>query len=242
METSYPIRIIVVEGKTDLHVILHLLEKSNPNMRCERVNNYTSVARLPGKRNLQINICQEGSFSELCDEIEVWLMKPKLECVGFVFDANGDPRRNWQRVRNRILRVYEELQDIPSPELREIFCETPVPGGIWVRDCVPKVGMWMMPNNKDTGAIEEFLAYMIRQEDHCWEHTQKYVKTIFQEGIRFPKRKVLKEKNIPKANIHAWLAVQEEPGKPPGTAIKTGYFDTENLRVQAFRQWLGNLP
>ena len=99
----------------------------------------------------------------------------------------------------------------------------------------------MMPNNKDTGAIEEFLTYMIHLKDHYWKHAQDYVETILQEGKQFPERKTIKEKNISKANIHAWLAVQEEPGNPPGTAIEAGYFDAESVKVQPFRQWLRNL-
>ena len=242
MITTDSSRVIVVEGKTDLQIISHLLEKIDSKIICD--DSKTIVLQLLRERDLKLAICQEGGFDQLCKEVSIRLKESELECIGFVFDANGDPKGNWRKVRRRIVGAHKELQAASTPTLREVFHETPVSGGLWIRDYNPKVGMWMMPNNKETGAIEDCLAYMIHPKDHCWRHTQRYVETIFQEGKKNPNRKVktLEGKNISKANIHAWLAVQEKPGIPPGTAIKAGYFNTTNPAAQSFQKWLGNLP
>lgn len=239
---SIPRKFIVVEGKTDMHVVLHLLNKKNPQMDEVSRTDLSITVQLEGVKSLQLVVSQAEGFDNVCNEIRAKIMEPKLECIGFVFDANGAPDERWQKIRNKIHKAHPKLQSISSSTLNKIFHEMPVQGGVWIKDYRPEVGIWMMPNNKDTGAIEDFLAYMIREEDHCWESAKDYVKTVFQKGMVFPDRRVLKEKDISKARIYAWLAVQEKPGSPPGAAIGIEYFDTEGPKVQAFQEWLGNLP
>jgi hypothetical protein len=45
----------------------------------------------------------------------------------------------------------------------------------------------------------------------------------------------------PKAIIHTWLAWQEEPGKPLGTAITARYLDPEVSEVDVLVSWLKRL-
>ena len=136
---------------------------------------------------------------------------------------------------------HRDLQSIKGAKLKRIFGETPISEGMWIKGYKPEIGMWMMPNNEDTGTIEDFLAYMIHSEDRYWGHARNYVDVVLQETIQFPKRKTLKESKASKANIYAWLAVQENPGRLPATAIKTGYLNAKDPRVQPFQRWLKGL-
>jgi len=43
---------------------------------------------------------------------------------------------------------------------------------------------------------------------------------------------------ISKAKIHAYLAVQEKPGKPLGLAITFRYLDAKKDKVLPFLNWL----
>jgi len=45
----------------------------------------------------------------------------------------------------------------------------------------------------------------------------------------------------PKALIHTWLAWQEEPGKPLGTAITARYLDPDVAQVDVLVSWLNRL-
>jgi hypothetical protein len=45
----------------------------------------------------------------------------------------------------------------------------------------------------------------------------------------------------PKAIMHTWLAWQEEPGLPFGTAIKAGYLDSSAAPVDTLVSWLNRL-
>lgn len=38
-------------------------------------------------------------------------------------------------------------------------------------------------------------------------------------------------------DMHAWLAWQEEPGKPFGIALKAGYFDHQSPAADRFVDW-----
>ena len=96
MEDSIPKRFIVVEGKTDLNIVLRLLEKNNPGMTWEnRDDHRTFVINLPEEKELQLVIREEKGIDQLCGRISVWLKLPKLECIGFVFDADNNPRGRW---------------------------------------------------------------------------------------------------------------------------------------------------
>ena len=44
-----------------------------------------------------------------------------------------------------------------------------------------------------------------------------------------------------KAEIHTWLAWQEEPGTPMGQAITKQYLDTNKELAKKFIGWLDNL-
>lgn len=237
MAASNSNRVIVVEGETDLNVIWYLLKRKNPQIQKIRNKNQVPTIEVVGEKSQQLGIHRERGFNRMLEEISTRLKIPKLECVGFVFDANGDPEDHWKKIRERIIKQHKELQIMPSSELEKIFPETPVLGGIWVGNCNPKVGMWMMPNNKDSGAIEDFLTCMIRPKDRSWGHARGYVKTIFQE-----KCGVMEKSKIPKADFYAWLAVQKKPGKFPGAAIKHRYLDPDVPKAQPFQKWLGNLP
>lgn len=222
-------RLIVVEGDTDLHIVLQLFKRNNPQIDCDEVSDY-------------VKICQEGGVDQMCRELSTWLKEPKLECIGFVFDANSDPKKRWKQVREKILQAYIEVRPVAHTKLKKAFCANPVPEGIWIRDCKPKVGMWMMPNNEHPGTIENFLTEMIPPEDYRWDHAQNYVQTTLEKKEQFSKHKIFPKTKQMKADIYAWLAIQEDPGMFPGAAIKRKYFNSDAPKAQPFQKWLGDLP
>ena len=59
----------------------------------------------------------------------------------------------------------------------------------------------------------------------------------FLDSIPKPRRRFA-VKDHSKARLHAWLATQEQPGKPLGLAIKARYLDAETAEVAPFLSWL----
>jgi hypothetical protein len=41
-----------------------------------------------------------------------------------------------------------------------------------------------------------------------------------------------------KAILHSWLAWQETPGLPFGTALRAGYFNKEKETIKPFLNWI----
>lgn len=228
-------RVIAVEGKTDMHVVLPMLKAGDPRFADCKVeqNSGALVVQLPGDKDRHLAICEEGNIENLSKRIKTRLQVSGLERIGFVFDANSNPDNRWKQIRGRVLDVL--------PDLETSIPEKPSFGGVWVAKSNPAVGMWMMPDNKNKGAIEEFLVPMIDSKDHCWKQAQNYVEEVSKKRKDFPKRMIFPERKTMKAKIHAWLAVQENPGSPPGTAIRSGYFNPDTPETQSFRDWLKNL-
>jgi len=97
------------------------------------------------------------------------------------------------------------------PRLKESFF-TPPSGTL-----LPKVGVWLMPDNQSNGILEDFLRLLVPTPNELLGHAQQSINDI-PDGHR-----LFASKDEPKALMHTWLAWQEEPGKPFGTAIKAQY-------------------
>ena len=145
--------------------------------------------------------------------------------VGFVLDADSEIKDRWKAVCSRL----EKLGVVCPPE--------PQAGGFVsdVPDYKTRVGVWLMPNNTDTGMLENFLQDLIAEEDVLLPIAQKATADAMAVALRFPKL------HQPKAVIHTWLAWQEKPGLPFGTAITAKYFCHDTEIALAFVNWFRNL-
>lgn len=141
--------------------------------------------------------------------------------VAFVLDGNDDPAGRWQAVRSRL--ISEEVR-APKVIPREGFvgCST---------EYGTRVGVWLMPDNQRPGALEAFLRDLIEAHDPLIRHAEDSTRTARNLGARFGKAKE------PKAVLHTWLAWQESPGRPYGTAIRAGFLNGASPAAQCFVRW-----
>jgi len=201
-------RILLVEGVDDEHVIKHLC----------------------GNRNgPQLDIKGHGGVDRLLDSIPVRLKASEDgDIVGVVIDADTDIHSRWQSLRNILIRLgYQTVTDNPSPD-GSIF--DPPMGTL-----LPRVGIWMMPDNQSQGILEDFLRFLIPTGSLLFDHVASSVAAIPEGERRFT---LLAE---PKALIHTWLAWQAEPGKPLGTSITARYLDPDVAQVDILISWLNRL-
>ena len=98
---------------------------------------------------------------------------------------------------------------------------------------LPKAGVWLMPDNRVPGILENFLLFLVPSSDQQLPHAKSCVESIAQP--RF------KDKDMPKALIHTWLAWQKNPGKPYGTAITARFLDATAPSGQVLGRWLRQL-
>ncbi len=190
---------LVVEGNGDEHVIRHLCDQSQGNLNFE--------------------IEKIGGIAKLRAEVEAHVKVVGREALGVVVDANADVVARWQSIKDAFGRAQIELPGQPVSQ------GTIVPSNV---TGVPRVGVWLMPDNQNPGELEDFLAQIVPAGDPVWSLAQEYVRQVeLNEELSKPS----------KARIHAWLAVRTEGGRL-GTSIGSGAFDLQQAAAQSFLAWL----
>lgn len=191
-----------VEGADDRHVIEHLLGRHG--IDCSDID----VKKSDGK-------------DALLKSVNTAVRAGTDRSVGFVLDADEFSKNRWEAVRDRLDGVGLILpENIPEQG--------------FVGDATQyqtRVGVWLMPDNRRAGALEEFLRDLVESEGPLFLHAQTSTGAALGKGARFP------EVRRGKAVMHTWLAWQEKPGLPYGSAISAHYFRHDSDAALAFVRW-----
>lgn len=114
--------------------------------------------------------------------------------------------------------------------------EVPDPSGTIIDDeSLPRLGVWIMPDNVLPGMLEDYMAFLVPDGDPLLVRAGNCVDEIPAEERRFA------AVHRSKALIHTWLSWQEDPGTPLGLAITKRYFESEARYVSEFLAWLTRL-
>ena len=168
----------------------------------------------------------KGGDRQLLRSISVDTVAPGRIAFGVVVDANGNPEGRWQALINRFRPLGIELPAHPGPEGTVVIPRSATRS--------PRIGVWMMPDNRSPGTLEDFLQAMVADGDNLWPESESYVSKIAEIEQRFATSKQLR------AVIYSWLAVQRDP-RQPGEAIRFRWLDPETQQAAQFRQWLQEL-
>ncbi len=201
-------RVLLVEGPDDKHVVIHLSERSG------LAQNFKIVEK-------------EGKDA-LLDSIEVEADTPGRTVLGILLDANDSLDARWQAVTDRLSRLRQE-EHFDLPELPA----QPEPSGTIIEGRL-RIGIWLMPDNRTPGELEDFVGSMIPNDDSVWPLSEAYI-----EGIPLAERKFAAGK-MQRAKVHAWLAVREAP-RPMGLAIKARDLNIKAANTTIFIEWLRKL-
>jgi hypothetical protein len=195
-------RILLVEGSDDLHVISSLLM-------------YHGVPQL-------FDIQQKGGIERILELLPVQLKATGIERLGISVDADEGLQGRWNAIR----RVLESAgyHDVPTVPFED--------GTIVDEIGHPRVGVWLMPNNRLPGMLEDFARYLIPTGDPLGVRAATVVAAIPPDERRFS------DAHDTKAYIHTWLAWQEDPGTPMGLAITKRYLNAEAAEAVRFIAWL----
>ena len=165
------------------------------------------------------------SIEKLVEALPVEIDASELERLGVIVDADGNVGNRWMQLSN----IFREAgyQSIPPQ---------PDKAGTIIKEAGhPVIGVWVMPDNSLPGKLEDFLSLLIPSNDLLWPKAQQDVSAIPQ---------VLRKFSVPdtiKAQMHTWLAWQEEPGRPFGIAIRATFLDANAPHAQDFMSWLNRL-
>ncbi|MDQ1354957.1 MAG: hypothetical protein QG657_5266 [Acidobacteriota bacterium] len=201
-------KILLVEGKDDENVMMHLASnRGGPH--------FDEIKSLEGCTNI-------------LKSIHVHLIAGGENIIGIVIDADMDIAARWRSLRDQLLKTgYQTVPDNPSPDGTIID----PPGGAFL----PRVGVWIMPDNQTGGILEDFLKFLVPTGSRLFDHVTSSITAIPEGERRFTQ---LAE---PKAIIHTWLAWQKEPGKPLGTAITMRFLDANVAQVDVLISWMNRL-
>ncbi|MBA7474166.1 hypothetical protein ES707_09514 [subsurface metagenome] len=201
-EERNPPRLLLVEGTDDEHVVYALCQKYD----------LPEVFKVKDKKGVD----------ELLKSISVELKAPGRERLAVILDADQNIDARWEQVRGCASKAG--LGELPRK---------PEPGGTVVPGIDgPRFSIWIMPDNRLPGMIEDFLAFLIPENDPLLPRVDNFLNEITGELRLFP------DIHLPKARMHSWLAIQEQPGKPYGLAITTKYLKADSQTVEPFVAWL----
>ena len=194
---------LYVEGKDDEHAIGHLLIRRG--FAPEALPEFVDSANKDG----------------VLKAIRVAILAGTGKALGFVVDADDDAVGTWTSVTQRLRSAGVEAPDH-------------IPPGGFVGESQrfgARVGVWLMPDNRQTGALEEFLQALIEEEDALLPHAEQSTMAAKKLGARYSVN------HTSKAVLHAWLAWQKQPGRPYGVAIQSHYFRGSSEASERFIAW-----
>lgn len=206
------LKVLLLEGVTDCHVISALCKAHN----------------LP--HNFGLHDC--GSVLGILKQLGARIKSSqKPEVLGIVIDADKELEvdssqafaKRWQQLKGKLKSCGYEVPESPKPG-----------GTIIEQEGLPKVGFWLMPDNRDPGMLEDFLLRLALPE--AAKVAEEAVERAESEQVAtfIPNHRT-------KAIVHTYLAWQDEPGRPLGQSITAHTLKADHEIARAFTTWLKEL-
>lgn len=205
---------LLVEGKTEQLVIPFLMEANG-------------VPWPDDPLDWPVFIEDMGGVSEILKPgvIEGDLVASELEALGLVVDADSDPAARWDELRDLL---GEEFADLPG--------QIPAEGLEVVHRRGPRFGVWIMPDNRFDGMLEDLLVQLIPDESSpLFELAQNCVREARCNHAPF------KDVHEGKAEVFTWLAWQDPPGLRLHEAVQHRVLDPREPGSKPFVNWFKSL-
>lgn len=151
------------------------------------------------------------------------LLEKNISNIGVVLDAD-------ESAESRKAQIVQYLIDNNFYTTPEIEAAKQAGGGmIYSGNKKSTLGIWVMPDNQNSGYLEHFLGNLIPPDDTLWPYAKHVLENLPQTKFT--------EVKTQKALLHSWLAWQKTPGMPFGQAIQAGYFDLNHTSITNFTEW-----
>lgn len=199
-------QVLLVEGNNDCHVIWAL---------CEALN-------VP--KTFGVYVCE--SVDLVLSRLNALIQRPdsEIKTIGIVLDADINSARRWQGIKHKLRGDPYTMPDIPDVDGTIIDAV----------DAKPRIGFWLMPNNVDSGMLEDFCRQLAPSDAIAF--AEQCVEDAKEKGFA-----TFKEVHHSKAVIHSYLAWQDEPGKPLGQSITAQVLNPNTEIARKFVNWLQRL-
>src|SRR4028118_1848043 len=151
---------LLVEGNNDRHVIWAL---------CQQYE-------LPETFSVEVPQ-EEGTegVDALLNGLPERLKAENLRTLGIVVDADRNLSGRWQSLKDKLSLIgYRDILQSPPPEGWVCTPSDPY---------LPRVGVWLMPNNQLPGMLENFVAYLIPPGDTLHPKAEAILQELEQAGL-----------------------------------------------------------
>ena len=218
-----PVKILLVEGKNDFHLIKQLIGKYNIySDELKGQNNYLI------ENATNIGVRPLGGKTAVNKVLKNYLVDGDTHQLGIVVDADESATSTYQSIVDFVAK-QNGIAEFPSTLATTGIITT------YTRPPQPplRLGLWIMPDNQDTGFLEHFASELIPPTDQLWPLAQQTITNLPER--RYP---TTPRDHTRKAELHTWLAWQKEPGKPMGIAVRSDYLQHDALLAQNFVTWI----
>lgn len=200
---------LIVEGIADRQAVLGLIRA------------HTDWSMQPRDLDqVPVFIYPRGGVSEILSETSMGVtMKTKtIRNLGVIVDGNSDPNARYRSLRNRCLKWF--------PTIPEELSES---GLIVENSDGRRFGAWIMPNNKDSGALETLLNALI-SNDSLYPRINAFIDSV--SSVQ-----AIDVKYLEKSLLYAWMAVQKPPIQDLNNAFAKRILDPMHPKLAAFVTW-----
>ena len=202
---------LLVEGPNDGWVLAELMQANG----------------VPWPRESEpVDIKPFGTNTPTKTRVVAQLRAANLRILGVVLDADDDAAATWIKVRSWF---SESFHDLPEELPANGFVSSPNESEI-------TLGVWIMPDNQSRGMLETLLMFLVPDDQ---DPLLKFAATVRDEALKLgaPFKKVHEDK----AQIHTWLAWQDEPGLRLYEAVQKGVLDPTSPHSKPFVAWFRKL-
>ncbi|MCA1625092.1 MAG: hypothetical protein LC768_01590 [Acidobacteria bacterium] len=215
-------RVLLVEGTDDLHVLAHIFKSHG-------FEGKIFIRDQEGVENVKKGL-DENFFDNLLEDLPVELKGSEVIALGIVVDADFNLNARWRSFANKLKDLkYEDVPDLPEPN-----------GTILTHsEDLPKIGVWLMPNNTLPGMLEDFVKLLVPDEQkELLQRANEAVDAIPKEERLFVTEN---SDETSKAQIYTYLAWQERPGVPYGVAIREKFLKADSPHTLNLMTWIKEL-
>lgn len=204
-------------------------ENHNQKLLVEGNNDMHVVYKLRDKFKIADNfdVIDCKSISKLFPELSVRVDQADIQTIGIIIDADSDLTTQWKNCCKELRIIGYSVAETPD-----------LAGTIILSESLPKLGIWVMPNNQTQGMLEDFIKTLIEENDQLLPRAKEILDILEKDNVN--QYNVATKRS--KAELHTWLAWQKEPGQTMGNAITQKYLTNfESAECKAFIEWLTNL-
>ena len=209
--------LLLVEGVNDCHAVFQLMW-------------------LVHEADPIFGIHECGSDDKVLDSLasRVVSTQPRQKVLGLILDSDIEDLSPDHVIESRLAQLADRVgtyYPLPTVFPNAGLIVDPVATGFGAKR-LPKLGVWLMPNNRAYGMFEDLLMSCL--SDGASEYTTAVVKKSKVDGVaRF------RDVHLSKAVIRTYMAWQDPPDvQYLGLAIKRGAFEKIEDECKQFVEWL----